>query len=521
MPRSTPPLATAEHGSAAGDTPCTPGRANWQNCARVDAVMESLHCHVNNLSRRKANGGERSAVAAAAYISGSALWNAREDRETNFENRRDVIYSDILVPPGSPDWARNRERLWNLVDATAKRKDARLAKTIEAALPRDIPLGQRVTLVREFVAPYVASGMVADIAIHDDGTNHNPHVHVLLTVRSLKPDGFSNKIPNVDHKSFVTAARTGWETICNKYLEAAGSSVRLDGRSFKTRGIQQQPTKHRGPDRAERRAKRARVRHLQQQEHSAMSRATPNEIRLYPHLTERDDWPPEREAQPANLSAEEQKEWNAYWEEKKEEAEQAAMEKIQSPEYQAWTKEQDIEEPETKLVDMPWYMQAKEKALEQDTRVEVDPSTDRWVGRELNQIGYERSQREQQEQAAYAADVSQRARALYRTKNEHQLLESVKTEPKEVRRAVEDHILAEREHYIRAQDLAERQAEIEKHLSPVVHRDFEKTVEGWRMAGDRAQQEPGPNREPHSPADLRTARERMIDEMEQDRDEER
>lgn len=483
--------------------------------------MESLHCHVNNLSRRKSDGGERSAVAAAAYISGSALWNAREDRETNFENRRDVSYSDIMVPPGSPDWALDREKLWNLVDATAKRKDARLAKTIEAALPRDIPLGQRVTLLREFVAPYVACGMVADIAIHDDGTNHNPHIHILLTVRSLKPDGFGNKIPNVDHKSFVTTARTGWETTCNKYLEAAGSSVRLDGRSFKTRGIQQQPTKHRGPDRAERRAKHARVRQFQQQEQPVMSRATPTEIKLYPHLTERDDWPPEQEAQPASLSDEEKAEWAAYWEAKKGEAEQAAMEKIQSPEYQAWTKGQDIEEPEAQPVDMPWYMQAKEKALKEDTRVQTDPSTDRWVGRELNEIGYERGLREQKEQAEYAASVSRRARELFRTRAEHDLIKSVRKEPKALRRAVEDHILAEREHYIRAQDLAERQAEMAKRLTPIVHRNLERAVDEWRMAGDRSQQEPGPNREPHSAADLRVARERMIDEMEKDREEER
>ena len=223
-----------------------------------------FHCHVNNLSRRKREGGERSAVAAAAYISGTALWNERERKITNFGNRRDVAWSELLTPPDAPAWTQDREQLWNLVDGTARRKDARLAKTIEAALARDIPRKQWVKLLRDFVAPYVAEGMVADIAIHDDGTGHNPHVHVLLTVRSLKPNGFGPKITNVDHRNFVTTARRGWETISNKYLEAAGSSVRLDRRSYKARGIQLEPTKHRGPNQAERRLKRAaaRMHHL-------------------------------------------------------------------------------------------------------------------------------------------------------------------------------------------------------------------------------------------------------------------
>jgi hypothetical protein len=67
--------------------------------------------------------------------------------------------------------------------------------------------------------------MVADAAIHEDGTEHNPHVHVLLTVNALKPDGFASKLTLVDTKGFVTLARTSWEKICNDALIASGAGL--------------------------------------------------------------------------------------------------------------------------------------------------------------------------------------------------------------------------------------------------------------------------------------------------------
>ena len=41
--------------------------------------------------------------------------------------------------------------------------------------------------------------------------------------------------------------RHGWETMTNRYLEAAGRPERVDRRSFERQGIQQIPTVHLGP----------------------------------------------------------------------------------------------------------------------------------------------------------------------------------------------------------------------------------------------------------------------------------
>jgi hypothetical protein len=66
--------------------------------------------------------------------------------------------------------------------------------------------------------------MVGDAAIHENGTGHNRHMHVRLTVARLKPDGFGPKIADVDAKSFVTQAPTGWEAIATNTLPQVGST---------------------------------------------------------------------------------------------------------------------------------------------------------------------------------------------------------------------------------------------------------------------------------------------------------
>lgn len=209
----------------------------------------------------------RSVVAKASYNSGENLYLAREDRRMTLQARHDIFLTELLVPEGAPEWATEREKLWNTVDRTAKRKDARLAKEITAAITIGIPPEQWSEMVLEYAQAYVELGQVVDIAIHEDGSLSNPHVHFLMTVNHLGTDGFKLKITQVDQKRFVTQARRRWEALTNKYLKANGLSLRVDARSFKARGISQQPSRHRGANRAERHAWRQRAQLHASQEH--------------------------------------------------------------------------------------------------------------------------------------------------------------------------------------------------------------------------------------------------------------
>lgn len=118
----------------------------------------------------------------------------------------------------------DREQLWNAVEETEKTKDSRLAREFVVALPVELDKNSNISLLQDFIKKnFVDMGMCADFAIHDtDG--HNPHAHILLTVRPLNENGTwqykTEKeylcIKDREEKGFTasefkTAQKQGWE----------------------------------------------------------------------------------------------------------------------------------------------------------------------------------------------------------------------------------------------------------------------------------------------------------------------
>jgi hypothetical protein len=97
-------------------------------------VMAIYHLSVKVISRAKG----RSAVAAAAYRSGSRLRDDRLDRDHDFSNKAGVVHSEVMLPEHAPQAWEDRARLWNEVEASEKRIDARLAREVELAIPREM-----------------------------------------------------------------------------------------------------------------------------------------------------------------------------------------------------------------------------------------------------------------------------------------------------------------------------------------------------------------------------------------------
>lgn len=80
--------------------------------------------------------------------------------------------------------------IWQITKIVAVHiKDSRLAREFVVALPVELDKAKWQELLTEFIQnQFVADGMCADVAIHDtDG--HNPHAHIMLTVRPLSRDG--------------------------------------------------------------------------------------------------------------------------------------------------------------------------------------------------------------------------------------------------------------------------------------------------------------------------------------------
>ena len=147
--------------------------------------MAIYHMEAKVVSR----GSGRSAVAASAYMSCSRMYNDYDGIQHDYTRKHGLVYQEVLLPPMAPPEWKNREQLWNAVEAAEKTKDSRLAREFVVALPIELDTDSNISLLRDFIQKnFVDLGMCADFAIHDtDG--HNPHAHILLTVRPLNENG--------------------------------------------------------------------------------------------------------------------------------------------------------------------------------------------------------------------------------------------------------------------------------------------------------------------------------------------
>lgn len=198
--------------------------------------MASFHISVQVVKRSAG----RSVVAMAAYRSGQALKDERNERTSDYSKRRGVAHEEVMAPEDAAAWLKDREKLWNHAEQQEKREDAQLAREVNLALPHELKPEQRLQLIREFVQKeFVDLGMVADIAIHepvpekgDDPRNH--HAHVLLTMRKATANGLAAKKSREWNSSELLAAwRKSWAELQNAYLERAGHRSRVDHRSLR------------------------------------------------------------------------------------------------------------------------------------------------------------------------------------------------------------------------------------------------------------------------------------------------
>ena len=180
--------------------------------------MAIYHLHVKVIGRKSGS----SAVASAAYRSGSRLRDERLDRSHDFSAKRGVVHSEVMLPENAPQAWSDRERLWNDVEAFEIRKDAQLAREVEFAIPREMSERQGIELARDFArAEFVGLGMVADLNVHwdvgEDGMP-KPHAHVMLTMRAVDENGFGPKVRDWNRTEMVQRWRERWAELANERL---------------------------------------------------------------------------------------------------------------------------------------------------------------------------------------------------------------------------------------------------------------------------------------------------------------
>ena len=242
--------------------------------------MAIYHCSIKIIGRSDG----KSAVASSAYRSGEKLTDDRTGLIHDFTKKRGVVFTEVSLPAHAPPEYADRNVLWNAVEKAEKKSNAQLAREIEVALPKELSRECQIEIVRRYVQEnFVSVGMCADWALHDKGDG-NPHAHIMLTMRGIKPDGSwaqkekkiyaldeeGNRIPLIDpatgeqklgkrneklwkritvepndwnDQNKAEIWRKPWADICNEYLSL---EQQIDHRSYKRQELDLEPTIHEG-----------------------------------------------------------------------------------------------------------------------------------------------------------------------------------------------------------------------------------------------------------------------------------
>lgn len=202
-------------------------------------------------------------MASAAYRCAVRLTNERDGLVHDFTRKEGVEYTEIILPEGvSADWALDRSALWNAAERAENRKDARVAREFEIALPHELSAEGRLKATQTFAQDLAnCYGAAVDFAIHsphEQGDIRNYHAHVMMTTRAVSEDGLGEKT-NLERKNAWLLAngiattdmqlreiRQSWEHIANRHLMHEGLDIRIDHRSHSERGLEIEPTEHMG-----------------------------------------------------------------------------------------------------------------------------------------------------------------------------------------------------------------------------------------------------------------------------------
>ena len=186
-------------------------------------------------------------TSAAAYRAGERIRDERTGRVYDHTDRDDIEYKELLLPSDferlavQPEWLRDRSRLWNAVERSEPRRNARVAREYVLALPHELSPQQRTVLARAFgraIADRYHNAV--DLTLHRPRTDpRNFHAHLLSTTREVHPAGLGPKttaelsgsqrfemgLPRAMQEH--AALRVQWADLTNEALREAGLDMRV------------------------------------------------------------------------------------------------------------------------------------------------------------------------------------------------------------------------------------------------------------------------------------------------------
>jgi len=130
--------------------------------------MAIYSCNISNVSRAKGS----SSCATLAYISGEEVENELTGQIHKYGNQDRIMETGTIIPPFAPPEYQDPKKLFNAIECYEKASNARTAKKIMVALPREFSLERHKEVVESYIKENITSnGYACTYAIHHDKDN--------------------------------------------------------------------------------------------------------------------------------------------------------------------------------------------------------------------------------------------------------------------------------------------------------------------------------------------------------------
>lgn len=117
----------------------------------------------------------------------------------NFASKADeLVDHGVILPEGADPRFADPKTLWEAAEAAEKRVDAQVCRTIEIAIPREVPEEDRRALAEAILKEhFVSRGFAVEWSIHNPPAlfeeDEQPHIHAAVTLRNIEGDQLAAK----------------------------------------------------------------------------------------------------------------------------------------------------------------------------------------------------------------------------------------------------------------------------------------------------------------------------------------
>lgn len=216
-------------------------------------VMSLYHLHCDIIGRSKG----KSAVGSYLYQFREKGKNEELNKTQNYTRNKDKpLLTGFIAPKNSAFQPKNHKEIlnfWNEVQKKENRKNSQFARDFDIALQDELSLEQNTECLYKWIQENWASrGLCSSVAIHPPHTDHkgesnkNLHAHIMVALRKVDQDGWTDKDREGNDRAFLNQVRKSWADIVNAKFKELGIEQHIDERTLEEQGIEREPQKHKG-----------------------------------------------------------------------------------------------------------------------------------------------------------------------------------------------------------------------------------------------------------------------------------